>query len=138
MTEKKWLTSVKSVLSDYASGIIEAGDTTGQKVIGAALGIKYGAGYAAAKAQDALAVAQQKATESALGLGYGFTEAGKAVSGAVSSTFTGTKDYFSSIKLWLVIPTLLLVFVVVLVSIGYSGLGGPAARIAEREYGRRR
>jgi hypothetical protein len=172
--EQNWLTSAKSVFSGYASGIIEAGDITGQKALGAALGIKqsvgesvqgwkygfglvgkslgevpeivqreakesylgikYGFGVAGAKIDQMSSIVQQEAKKSALGWSYGFSEAGKSIGGVGE----GIKDYFGSVKMWLWIPIALIVFILLMVSVGYSGLGGPAARVAEREYVRRR
>ena len=99
-----------------------------------ALGIKYGFGVAGAKADQIASVVKREATETAIGYKYGFGEATKAVGGVGGDV----KDYFGSIKWQLLLPIALISFVVVLVAIGYSGVGGPAARVAEQEYGKRR
>jgi len=179
MSENKdWLASARSVFSDYATSVIEVGDTARQKALGAALGIEYGVGYAAAKARDAADIATTKIAESAVGLGYGLSEARKValreaeetvvglgygitegrkllvgtagtVGGAAKDVLTGAvenvggavggvKDWFSSAKFQLLIPIAIITFILVMVSVGYSGLGGPAARVAEKEYGKRR
>jgi len=190
--EKDWLAGARSVFSDYATSVIEVGEVARQRALGTALGIKYGVGYASAKAREAATIAQRKATESALGYKYGFQylqskaaevpeivqreaketalglKYGFGVAGAkvdqmadvvkreaketyigykyglgevgkvVGGVGGGVKDYFGSIKWQLLLPVALIGFVVVLVAIGYSGVGGPAARVAEQEYGRRR
>ena len=187
-----WLSSAKSVFSDYATTVIEVGDVARQRALGTALGIKYGVGYAGAKARDAAAIAerearetgigilygigylqskaaevpeivqreakesylgikygfgvagakidqmadvvQREARETAIGIGYGFGAATKAAGGIGGDV----KDYFGSVKWQLLAPIALIGFIAVLVAIGYSGLGAPAARVAEQEYGRRR
>jgi len=99
-----------------------------------ALGLKYGFGVAGAKVDQMADVVKREAKETVIGFRYGLGEVGKAVGGVGG----GVKDYFGSIKWQLLLPVALIGFVVVLVAIGYSGVGGPAARVAEQEYVKRR
>jgi hypothetical protein len=56
----------------------------------------------------------------------------------VGEWFGNLGEGISSMKWLLYIIAFVLIFVAVMTSIGYSGVGGPAARVAEREYVKRR
>jgi hypothetical protein len=88
-------------------------------------GYGYGAKYVGG-------IAKREVEEIVTGLGYGAS----LVVGKAGESFGDIRSSFESIKWWLLIPILILVFVAVMVSIGYSGLGGPVARVAEREHAR--
>lgn len=97
-----------------------------------------------------------KAKEAAIGFSLGtyltVEEAKKAVGstvGGIGESFgdvkSGIGEFFSNIGestrslkwlMYILVP--ILVFIAIMVAIGYSGVGAPAARVAEREYVKRR
>jgi hypothetical protein len=97
-------------------------------------GYGYGLKYARIKTSETVTVLQKGIEKSIAGWGKGVSYVG----GKVGEHFGNIQTSFTSVKWWLLIPILILAFIAVMVSIGYSGVGGPAARVAEREYARRR
>jgi hypothetical protein len=90
--------------------------------------------HVAGKAKEAAAGAQAGIEKSLAGWEMGISEAG----GKVSESFGNVGDWFKSTKWQMLLPIIILAFIAVMVAIGYSGLGAPAARVAEREHARRR
>jgi hypothetical protein len=72
---------------------------------------------------DRMLKIQRGVEKSVVGVGKGFGNLGEGV---------------SSMKWLLYIVVFVILFVAVMSSIGYSGVGGPAARVAEQEYVKRR
>lgn len=106
-----------------------------QKSIGdSAEGWRIGFASVAGSAKEAAAGAQASIEKSLAGWQMGISEAG----GKVSESFGNVGDWFKSSKWQMLLPIIILVFIAVMVAIGYSGLGAPAARVAEREYVKRR
>ena len=149
MTEKpifsSYITGLKSKIGESLAGykygfgythekLAEIPEVVQREARETAIGLKYGFGIAGAKVDQMSSIAQREARETAIGLGYGFGEATKAVGGVGGDI----RDYFGSIKWQLLLPIALIGSIALMVAIGYSGLGGPAARVAEREYVRRR
>ena len=127
-------TGYKYALEYFGGRAAEIPALVQQKAAEARLNIRYGFGVAGAKVDQMSEIITRKATQSALGWKMGSSEAGKAITGAGGDI----KDYFGSFKYKAILPIVIIGGIVILVAIGYSGLGGPAARVAEREYGRRR
>jgi hypothetical protein len=90
--------------------------------------------HVAGKAKEATAGAQASIEKSLAGWQMGISEAG----GKVSESFGNVGDWFESSKWQMLLPIIILAFIAIMVAIGYSGLGAPAARVAEREYVKRR
>lgn len=95
-------------------------------------GWKMGISYLGGKAGEGVAIVKREVGETAVGLGYGTS----LVVAKAGESFGNVRSSFESIKWWLLIPILILLFIAIMVSIGYSGLGAPAARVAEREHAR--
>jgi hypothetical protein len=110
-----------------------------QKSIGeSAEGWRMGFAHVAGKAREGV-------EKSIAGWKWGISEAGGKVSesfGNVGESFgevtSGVGDFLKSFKYQALLPVIILAFIAVMVAIGYSGLGAPAARVAEREYVKRR
>jgi hypothetical protein len=83
---------------------------------------------------DRMLKTQRGVEKSVVGVGKGFGDA----AGGVGKWFGNLGEGASSLKWLLYIVVFVLIFVAVMTSIGYSGVGGPAARVAEREYVKRR
>lgn len=95
-------------------------------------GYTYGFKYAGAKAGEVPVIIKREISETFTGLAYGTS----LVVGKAGESFGDIRSTFDSIKWWLLIPILILAFIAIMISVGYSGLGAPAARIAEREHAR--
>jgi hypothetical protein len=82
---------------------------------------------------DKMLEIQRGVEKSVVGVGKGFGDAAGGVGDWIGKV-TGA----SSLRWLLYIVVAVLIFVAIMTSIGYSGVGGPAARIAETEHARRR
>lgn len=120
---------VRYVPTNAASAITSTSMSGIEKAIA---GLRMGFSDLAAKIGGGVSVVQREVGETVTGLGYGTS----LVVGKVGESFGNIQSRFTSIKWWLIIPILFLAFIAVMVSIGYSGVGGPVARAAEREHAR--
>lgn len=127
---------VRYVLTTGAAATAAASMTGIEKVIA---GWKMGFSYLGGKAGETVGIIKREVGETAIGLGYGTSlvvgKLGEGV-GKIGESFGNVRSSFESIKWWLLIPILILLFIAIMISIGYSGLGAPAARVAEREHAR--
>jgi hypothetical protein len=106
-----------------------------QRSIGeSAEGWRMGFASVAGKAKEAAAGVQASIERSVAGWQMGISETG----GKITESFGNIGSGFQSIKWQMLLPVIILAFIAVMVAVGYSGLGAPAARVAEREYVRRR
>jgi len=102
-------------------------ETIQKSISESAAGWRMGFAHVGGKAKKAAESAQTGIEKSLTGWGMGISRAGSKVTSG-----------FQSIKWQLLLPIIILIFIALMVAIGYSGLGGPAARVAEREYVKRR
>jgi amino acid transporter len=106
-----------------------------QKSIGESVaGWRYGFAHVAGKAAEAVGGAQKGIEKSLAGWGMGISH----VAGKTSEAFGNIGGGLSSFKYPLYALVAVFLFIAVMVSIGYSGVGAPVARVAEKEYVRRR
>jgi hypothetical protein len=117
----------------------------GESAEGWRMGFAHVAGKAQASIEKTIAGSAERISQtseevkkgvekSIAGWQMGISEAG----GKVSESFGNIGGGLSSFKYPLYALVAVFLFIAVLIAVGYSGVGGPTARIAEKEYAKRR
>jgi hypothetical protein len=104
------------------------------------IGLSYGAYLAREKATEAVAGAQKGISGVGAKIGESFGNLGESfgnVGSGVGEFFGNVGESTRSLKWLMYILVPIIIFIAIMVAIGYSGVGGPTARIAEREYAKR-